>query len=130
MFLLDIDEPIEEIASTTADNSQISVQSSIDGNVQLDSTVNIGTNVHSGKIKINISKPLISSSQSSSQSKEMSDLSNSQSISESLDCSEPPPPGEEPPLQIKLKPALQGVNLKVMPPVSKGSELSGLCSIM
>ncbi|XP_063537614.1 pre-mRNA cleavage complex 2 protein Pcf11 [Cydia strobilella] len=43
---------------------------------------------------------------------------------------EPPPPGEEPELSFTVKPELQGVAFSRQPPVHKGSELSGLCSIM
>lgn len=43
---------------------------------------------------------------------------------------EPLPPGEEPEMEYTLKPSLEGVQFSRQPPVSKGSELSGLCSIM
>lgn len=43
---------------------------------------------------------------------------------------EPLPPGEEPELVYKLKPALEGVQFSRQPPLHKGNDLSGLCSIM
>lgn len=43
---------------------------------------------------------------------------------------EPLPPGEEPELEYKLKPELEGVQFSRQPPLQRGNELSGLCSIM
>lgn len=43
---------------------------------------------------------------------------------------EPLPPGEEPELDYKLKPSLEDVLLSRQPPLNRGMECSGLCSIM
>lgn len=89
-----------------------------------------------GKIKINITKPLPlivpSSSTSSLLMKESKDLNcdNNSKIDCQIDPSQPLPPGEEPPIQLNVKPALRNIKLKTLPPVQKGSELTGMCSIM
>nr|XP_022903618.1 uncharacterized protein LOC111415946 isoform X2 [Onthophagus taurus] len=100
----------------------------MDGNVEFfDSNVQPTTGI-SGKIKINITKPLpVIAPKESSTNKELS--SEIEKGGESIDPSQPLPPGEEP-VQLNVKPALRGINLKKMAPVKKGAELSGLCSIM
>lgn len=98
----------------------------IDGNVEFDSSVP-PTGGISGKIKINITKPLPVIAPKESNNKELS--SEKEKTAESIDPSQPLPPGEEP-IQLNLKPSLQGVKLKKIPPVKKGTELTGLCSIM
>ncbi|XP_044747755.1 uncharacterized protein LOC123308987 isoform X2 [Coccinella septempunctata] len=111
---------------------QIQTQSafvpSMDGNLEMDSSAPtpVVSNV-CGKIKINIHKPLPVIPPKTNNK----DLpSESDTLPESvIDPSQPLPPGEEP-ILLKLKPALQGVELKKMPKVQKGSELSGMCTIM
>lgn len=100
---------------------------SIDGNIELVSSVpsSVTTSgISANKIKINISKPLPVIT------------TNKDNVSERpfpsetyIDPSEPFPPGEEPE-PVSLKPALRGVNLAKLPAVKRGSELTGLCSIM
>lgn len=106
--------------------SQPAFISSIDGNI--DPTSNIPTTSASvgNKIKINISKPLPVISH-----KETKDIScDSVPILDSvIDPSQPLPPGEEP-IQLNIKPALRGLELKKLPTVKKGSELTGMCCIM
>ena len=85
-----------------------------------------------GRIKINISKPLpvIAPKENKDLSSvDVDHTNNSGKGDQSVDPSQPLPPGEEP-VQLKLKPALQGTKLKKLPPVHKDSELTGLCSIM
>lgn len=114
------------------DNTQAELVSSIDGNVQLDAGIPISTSSNLGaKIKINITKPIVTLS-----SKEV--VSNNSNVTEPEpllpieppeDSNEPLPPGEEP-IQLNLKPALQGLKLTRQPTVKKGTELTGMCSIM
>ncbi|GLV35194.1 Pcf11 cleavage and polyadenylation factor subunit [Carabus blaptoides fortunei] len=107
-----------------ADTTHAEVVSSIDGNVQLSSGPSISQAVGiAGKIKINITKPLLASKDSTSAGD--ADVTGDGSA----DSAEPLPPGEEP-VQLNLKPALQGLTLVKQPIVSKGTELTGLCSIM
>ncbi|XP_049825333.1 uncharacterized protein LOC109601802 isoform X2 [Aethina tumida] len=94
----------------------------IDGNVELASDIPTTTTASKG-IKINISKPLAVIASKEPIKDE------SETMEQVIDPSQPLPPGEEP-VQLSLKPSLRGVELKKMPPVRKGSELSGLCSIM
>ena len=94
---------------------------SMDGNIELASgtPAPMATPMSGGaKIKINISKPLPVIAP-----KDPSDFSGApNSVSEI-------PPLEEPEI-LNYKPALQNVPLKKLAPVKKGTELTGLCSIM
>ncbi|XP_064074562.1 pre-mRNA cleavage complex 2 protein Pcf11 isoform X1 [Vanessa tameamea] len=119
------DEPIitaevESIMPPTIDTApHNTVMSSIDGNMQLEDATSAPV-FPLGGIRINISKS-IPSFVNNQEEKILEDVS--------VD-DEPLPPGEEPELEYKLKPSLEGVHLSRQPPVQKGSELSGLCSIM
>lgn len=94
--------------------------SSIDGNAELLATA--PPPAPPGGIRINISKPLPApSAPPASAASELDDVSGDE---------EPPPPGEEPELTFALKPRLQGAALARQPPVRRGNELSGLCSVM
>ncbi|XP_075982116.1 pcf11 cleavage and polyadenylation factor subunit isoform X2 [Anticarsia gemmatalis] len=120
------DEPIitaeEETIQTSVDTTHATVESSIDGNLQLDAANAPATVLPIGGIRINISKSLPSFvTQNNDQDKMLEDISADD---------EPLPPGEEPELEYKLKPSLEGVQFSRQPPVCKGNELSGLCSIM
>ncbi|XP_069362227.1 pre-mRNA cleavage complex 2 protein Pcf11 [Maniola hyperantus] len=120
------DEPIitaevESVPVTIDTTTHTTVTSSIDGNVQLDDAAPAPA-FPLGGIRINISKSIPSFITPTQDSDKMLD---DISIDE-----EPLPPGEEPELEYKLKPALEGVQFSRQPPVQKGSELSGLCSIM
>ncbi|KAK9886971.1 hypothetical protein WA026_019229 [Henosepilachna vigintioctopunctata] len=100
---------------------------SIDGNLEIDANTPTPATSVSGKIKINIHKPLPTNT-TRDVNKDM--FSDSDTLPEAvIDPSQPLPPGEEP-ILLKLKPALQGVQLKKMPTVQKGSELTGMCAIM
>lgn len=102
---------------------------SMDGNIELVSSVpsSVTTSgISANKIKINISKPL----PVINTNKDKENLSEGPFPSETyVDPSEPFPPGEEPE-PISFKPALKGVKLTKLPSVKRGSELTGLCSIM
>ncbi|KAK5644187.1 hypothetical protein RI129_008032 [Pyrocoelia pectoralis] len=113
-----------QIAPDTADTTHTEVVSTIDGNVEFDSGVNPSTGI-SGKIKINITKPIPAIV--TKETKET--VEEEVKSADCIDPSQPLPPGEEP-IQLNVKPALQGLDLKRQPAVKKGSELTGLCSIM
>lgn len=127
----EIEQELKEFTDvpTTAHTGLVS---SIDGNVELESGVPTTSTGIGGKIKINISKPLpVIASKENKDNTPNDTIDNQQQshIEPLIDPSQPLPPGEEP-VQLNLKPALKGVNLKKLPPVKKGTELSGLCSIM
>lgn len=121
------DEPIitaeEASIPASVDTTHATVESSIDGNLQLDAANCPANTLPIGGIRINISKSL-SAFVSTSQEQDKNLLEDV-----SVD-DEPLPPGEEPELEYKLKPSLEGVQFSRQPPVCKGNELSGLCSIM
>ncbi|CAG9826753.1 unnamed protein product [Diabrotica balteata] len=107
--------------------SQHDVVSSLDGNADPFSGVTaVGSAALGGnKIKINISKPL----PVINKEKEIN-LGNDLVPSETyIDPFEPFPPGEEP-QPAALKTALRSARLSKLPPVRKGTELTGLCSLM
>ncbi|XP_046395554.1 uncharacterized protein LOC124162898 isoform X2 [Ischnura elegans] len=149
------DEEMEEIVEPvagTVDTTLNVVACSIDGNVEFEDTASVGAPVP-GRIKINISKPLVSNPpQSTGGSSESEELAppGVDDVEANKECSEegvvgetesetkeelvdeeaqvaPPPPGEG---TLRLKPRLIGRKLTELPPVMKGTELSGLCSIM
>ncbi|KAB0796516.1 hypothetical protein PPYR_10577 [Photinus pyralis] len=116
--------PAVQIAPDSVDTTHTEVVSTIDGNVEFESGVNPSTGI-SGKIKINITKPI-----PAIVAKETKETVEEQlQTADCIDPSQPLPPGEEP-VQLNIKPALQGLELKRQPTVKKGSELTGLCSIM
>ncbi|KAL3266670.1 hypothetical protein HHI36_010832 [Cryptolaemus montrouzieri] len=120
-------EVLEEAKEPEIGQTHASFVPSIDGNLEMDTSAPTPVTSVSGKIKINIHKPLpvIPAKDSN---KDI--FSESDTLPETvIDPSQPLPPGEEP-ILLKLKPALQGVHLKKLPPVQKGSELTGMCSIM
>ncbi|CAG9789369.1 unnamed protein product [Diatraea saccharalis] len=95
------------------DTTQASVQSSLDGNTQLEvATVRAPPTA----IRINISKTVPTLPERRQE----------------VEKDEPPPPVEEPEPEPEytMKPQLVGLHLSRQPPVQRGSELSGLCSIM
>lgn len=116
------------------DTTHASVVCSIDGNVELEDTPQ---QVGNGppKIKITITKPAIQSALKDSKESDELELTSSTEAPNSTMAatlslnSQPYPPGEEPVPQY-VKPKLIGRKLQDLPPVLKGSEMSGLCSIM
>lgn len=92
------------------------MKSSIDGNVELDSTPATLPTAPS-RIKINITKPL-------NTSKEPEEPKEKQIVEPQVE------EHTEPLVPASIKPTLLGRKLSTLPPVEKGQELSGLCSIM
>lgn len=111
-------DPEESIVSepATVDTTYAAVKSSIDGNVELESTPATLPTAPS-RIKINITKPL-------NTSKEPEEPKEKQVVETPVE------EHTEPLVPATIKPALQGRKLSTLPPVEKGQELSGLCSIM
>ncbi|XP_037871150.1 pre-mRNA cleavage complex 2 protein Pcf11 isoform X2 [Bombyx mori] len=118
------DEPIitaeeESIPAPSVDMIQPTVHTSIDGNVQLEAPA-VAHAIPLNTIRINISKSL-----------PLTQLPVSNNGLEDISADdEPLPPGEEVELEYTLKPTLEGIKFSRQPPVQKGNELSGLCSIM
>ncbi|XP_076676323.1 pcf11 cleavage and polyadenylation factor subunit isoform X2 [Andrena cerasifolii] len=113
-------DPEESVIAeaATVDTTSAAVKSSIDGNVELDSTPATIPSAPS-RIKINITKPLcINKEPEESKEKE-------KAVAET-----PAEEITEPLVPASIKPALQGRKLSNLPPVERGQELSGLCSIM
>lgn len=107
------------------DTTSAVVSCSIDGNLEL---AQAPATLPSGpkRIKINISKQTMV--KQNEDADEESDKTSEKGDGEETPCSsEPVPPGEEP---IVLKPKLIGRKLTELPPKSRGTETSGLCSIM
>ncbi|XP_018312633.1 uncharacterized protein Pcf11 isoform X1 [Mycetomoellerius zeteki] len=105
--------------SSTVDTTYAAVKSSIDGNVELDSTPPAIPAAPS-RIKINITKPL-NINKEPEENKEKDKVAVETSAEEKA---------EQPLVAASIKPSLQGRKLSILPPVEKGQELSGLCSIM
>lgn len=98
------------------DTTYTAVKSSIDGNVELESAPTALPTAPS-RIKINITKPLTATKESE----------------EPKDKPNPEIPDNVTPEILRpasIKQSLQGKKLSTLPPVDKGHELSGLCSIM
>ncbi|KAJ8720492.1 hypothetical protein PYW08_005957 [Mythimna loreyi] len=120
------DEPVvtheeETVQAARIDNTHATVESSIDGNLQLHAAAAPAAALPAGGIRINISKALPSFLAPPEDRLQLDDVSADD---------EPLPPGEEPELEYTLKPGLEGVQFSRQPPVNRGNELSGLCSIM
>ncbi|XP_033608498.1 uncharacterized protein LOC111867245 isoform X3 [Cryptotermes secundus] len=133
-------------AAPAVDTTYAAVACSIDGNVKFEDSPQITSGPIPGKIKINITTlPSVIAKESQSEgdveilpTDQSTDNGHGPVLAEATkecgeeaaggeDGEEPPPPGVEP---VQLKPRLVGRNLTVLPPVVKGSELSGLCSVM
>ncbi|KAL0115350.1 hypothetical protein PUN28_010706 [Cardiocondyla obscurior] len=111
----------EEIVNESAvvDTTYAAVKSSIDGNVELDSTSS-AIPAPPSRIKINITKPL-NINKEPEESKEKEKVAVETPVEENA---------EQPLIPASIKPSLQGRKLSNLPPIEKGQELSGLCSIM
>jgi len=72
------------------------------------------------RIKINITKPL-NINKEPEENKEKEKVAVETSAEEKI---------EQPLVAASIKPSLLGRKLSILPPVEKGQELSGLCSIM
>lgn len=120
------------LTTSQVDNTQAELVSSMDGNVQLEAGPTLASGGGLGnKIKINITKPIVSV-----QPKEPTSSSQKEApavvvpiVEAPIENDEPLPPGEEP-IQLNLKPTLQGLKLTKQATVMKGTELTGMYSIM
>lgn len=92
------------------------LESTIDGNLDLESMVPI--TIGTEKIKINIKKPIIAKKNIIKKNPPVNNIGIVVS----------PPPVELQP--VSLKPALRNVTLTKLPTVKRDFELSGICSIM
>lgn len=101
------------------DTTYVAMKSSIDGNVELDSTP-ASIPAAPPRIKINITKPL-SASKEPEENKEKEKAAVTESPEEEF---------AKTLVAASIKPSLRGRKLSNLPPVQKGQELSGLCSIM
>ncbi|XP_043484064.1 uncharacterized protein LOC122512348 isoform X2 [Leptopilina heterotoma] len=109
----------EIIEPTEVDTTHAAVKSSIDGNVELDSAPATIPAAPS-KIKINITKPLATNKEPEEQKEQKE--SSVPEISEVENTSPLTP--------ASIKPYIKSRQLQVFPPVEKGEEMSGLCTIM
>lgn len=114
-------DPEESIVSepATVDTTYAAMRSSIDGNVELDSTPPALPAAPS-RIKINITKPL-NINKEPEENKEKGKAADETPVEENA---------EKLLVAASIKPSLKGRKLSNLPPVQKGQELSGLCSIM
>ncbi|KAF7266810.1 hypothetical protein GWI33_019914 [Rhynchophorus ferrugineus] len=137
--MVDVSEQLDEHKTSMADPeptvaaepeqsapSHLQMITSIDGNVELVSNTPMGTASSMsgvGKIKINISKslPVIPPKESSETSVSSEPDRNADDSEETV---------LEEPETLHCKPDLKDTQLKKLPKVAKGSELTGLCSIM
>ncbi|XP_014235867.1 pre-mRNA cleavage complex 2 protein Pcf11-like isoform X2 [Trichogramma pretiosum] len=109
----------ESTIRTSVDSTQVEVKSTIDGNVELESSISAVPATQS-KIKINITKPIGTMNESAREKTHAKEEPNA--IEEEL---------EVPPKPKSIKPAIRNKELKVLSKtVCKGEELSGLCSVM
>ncbi|XP_063987411.1 uncharacterized protein Pcf11 isoform X2 [Diachasmimorpha longicaudata] len=111
-------KPLVPESGAPVDTTLAAMTSSIDGNVELESAAS-SIPISQSKIKINITKTLITTNKEPEEPKEKP---------QPLEA----PKEENPQLLVpaSMKASLQGRKLSVLPPVQKGHELSGLCSIM
>ncbi|KAK3923779.1 Pre-mRNA cleavage complex 2 protein Pcf11 [Frankliniella fusca] len=106
------------------DTTSAVVSCSIDGNLELAQAPPTLPTIPN-RIKINIqSKPIVKPIE---ETKDVSDKEEEGSGGEGQDGSQQDPSDEKP---IVFKPKLLGRKLKEMPPMRKGNETSGLCSVM
>ncbi|XP_046665109.1 uncharacterized protein LOC124357394 isoform X3 [Homalodisca vitripennis] len=118
------------LPAPVVDTTHATVTCLIDGNVEFEETpqqMNIGG---PPKIKINITKSSVQPKEKENELEIVESESSNTTLPATLSLfTQPPPPGEEPVPQ-SVKPLLRKQKLQEMPPVLKGSEMSGLCSIM
>lgn len=132
-------EPVE-IADKIVDITSVPNVATIDGNIELGDSLQV---VSTGtKIKFNITKSTPHNEEKVPSPKspanevepvsdtEMDDLPNGPPKELTTINAQPLPPGEELVTAAEIKPRLKERNLTEYPPVTKGTETSGLCSIM
>lgn len=120
------EKTIEEEPSSApvSDTTSAIVSCLIDGNLELSQAPATLPSVPN-RIKINISKPILS--KPSDETEDESDKASESEHEDQASVSEHVPAGEEP---VVSKPKLVGRKLTVLPPKVRGTETSGLCSIM
>lgn len=132
-------EPVE-IVDKIVDITSVPNVATIDGNIELGDSLQV---VSTGtKIKLNIAKPATHNEEKPSSPKspanevepvsdaEMDDLMNGPPKELTTINAQPLPPGEELVTAAEIKPRLKERKLTEYPQVAKGTETSGLCSIM
>lgn len=126
---METDEKEEaEIIDKIVDITHGSQIASIDGNVEVGDSPQVISG--STKIKINIVKTHVEEKVLSPKTEENKIENNNEKVNESSDdVIQPLPPGEEL-IAAGKKERLKDRKLTDYPPVIKGTELSGLCSIM
>ncbi|XP_073991585.1 uncharacterized protein [Rhodnius prolixus] len=107
-----------DISELVSVPNHLTVVSSIDGNVELQDAAPVV--LPKNKIKINISSKHIQQSKP---------VTNEPVLEPNHATIEPPPPGEEL-FPANLKPRLVGQKMVIREPVYKGTDTSGLCTIM
>ncbi|XP_050689942.1 uncharacterized protein LOC126982137 isoform X2 [Eriocheir sinensis] len=138
----DEEEEEDHFVSPAVNAAETDIASSIDGNMELPMpTDTLGTRPTIGKIRLNISKPMINNNnnnnnnntnsndneeEADSAERKKRDALNSSSIDEEGEDFVPPPFT----VDLDLKPGFEGVELDDQPVLMQGVEMSGLCSIM
>ncbi|XP_047121818.1 uncharacterized protein LOC124805343 [Schistocerca piceifrons] len=133
---------------SVVDTTLAAVACTIDGNVQFEDAPTQPPALSTGRIKINIGKmpapaivPAVAESDGDTSAEEPHSPLPTRPLSTDITAQaesvtvpvmtcetfQPPPPGVEP---VSLKPRLVGLKMTELPPVTRGTELSGLCSIM
>nr|CAD7591773.1 unnamed protein product [Timema genevievae] len=131
-----VEEQVREPVAPVADTTHVALVSSIDGNVQFEDKLQLGVaSAMPGKIKINITKAVVAvkelevEKEGPTEPEEVTETLEEEESPEE-ECSkqsEPPPPGVDP---VCMKSSFFGRKLTECPPVSKGKDISALCSIM
>lgn len=111
----------EEVLILVApDQSKMPVMSSLDGNEQLEAPEQASARPG---IRINISKALSPVAPTPAPAQHLDSL-------EDVNAEKEPAPSGETGPEYKLKPTVEGVVFRRLPPKQKGAEISGMCSIM
>lgn len=120
---------VEEVVDRIVDITHSTNTVSIDGNVELGDSYQAISGPT--KIKINIAKNHLEEKVVSPKPEEPK-VQEDELSNDPIDNEQPPPPGEEMITLVAadLKPKLKERKLTAYPPVTKGTEISGLCSIM
>lgn len=134
-------EQLWEAPVVSVNAAETDIASSIDGNMELTSpTEAMTTRPAITKIKLNISKPIVSNANNANSNSDAVNNNNNEDDAErkkrdALNCSSIDEEVEEfipPPftVDLELKPAFRDVELVEQPMLQQGVEVSGLCSIM
>lgn len=127
------------VPEPVVDTTHTSVTSLIDGNVEFEETPQQISSGGPPRIKINITKAIVKQPVNKEKD-EFEDIKSPEALNDEESnpqltklsiLNQPPPPGEEP-LPQNMKPRLYDIKhlRKEIPMTCKGTEMSGLCSIM